>query len=59
MNVTAILTYDGSMCFTIVHDHAAYVNSLEISKLLGLDVNVYNKILIEKVIKHDQYQISR
>lgn len=43
------------VCFLLCADDRSYYTSYEISKQLGLNVNLYNKILVEQVIKHKIY----
>lgn len=59
MDITVLPVYDGNMYFAMAYDCVAYVSSSEIAKLLNLDVDEYNEILINKVVKHKQYRILK
>lgn len=48
----------GLCCFKLDTETVSYFTSESISKLLNLDTDLYNKLLIEKVIKHDDYKIN-
>lgn len=50
--------YGDRPTFEIIFNNKLYINSLKISNLLNLDTNLYNKLLIEKVIQHDNYKES-
>lgn len=45
--------YGNKLIFEINFNNKLYINSLKISALFSLDVDTYNKLLIEKVIQHE------
>ena len=54
-----IAHYAGNQNYFEVHAQGGVTyTSKGISKLLNLDTDLYNKLLVEKVIKHDHYTKS-
>ena len=45
--------------FAISTENNSAHTSKSISKLLNLDIEIYNKILVEKVVKHNRYTIDK
>lgn len=55
-----IVQYKASRSYFEMHIHGGVVyTSKGISKLLNLDIDLYNKLLVEKVIKHNHYIKSK
>lgn len=44
--------------FSIIINDTTLYTSLEIAYLLNLNVKFYNKLLIDKVIKHEHYKVE-
>lgn len=59
MKVTLLQSIFGNNCFGIRIDEVVYHTSKTISKILNLDVDTYNQILIDKIIKHHNYDIIK
>lgn len=57
MEVTAIQLTSGYNYFVLISNDKCFSHSVDIASLLNLNVHVYNKLLIEKVIKHDNYHL--
>lgn len=53
------ISYLDIVCFSLYMKDKNYYTSYEISKQLGLNVNTYNKILVEQVIKHGIYSLNK
>lgn len=58
MEVLLCELYFGDAYFKIDTKNVTYFTSESISKLFNLDVDLYNKLLIEKVIMHKDYSIN-
>lgn len=50
-----LVIIDEEAYFSILINEQLFDTSKKISKLLNLDIDLYNKILIEKVIKYNSY----
>lgn len=53
-----LLSTLGDLFFILKTNNKTYFSSEMISKAFGLDIDEYNKILLEKVIQHDEYDIK-
>lgn len=49
----------GNSLFSIFFNEKVYITTEEISKLLGLSISQYSKILTTQVFKHDSYFIEK
>lgn len=47
------------VCFSLCLGEKNCYTSYEISKHLGLNVNTYNRILIDQIIKHKIYSVNK
>ena len=58
MKITLLESYFGNFCFGIRIKENVYHTSERISKVLNLDLDTYNHLLVKKVIQHRSYYIS-
>lgn len=59
MIIKLITSYTNKNYFSIIIGNTRICSSKNIANLLNLDINIYNRLLIEKVIQHNKYSMTR
>lgn len=58
LDIYISMVVDRWLYFNIEHDGDYYSTSEEIANFFNLDVDLYNQLLVDKVIQHNNYSIS-